>query len=84
MHKNVQEKAFEEVKSFFDSCNGEVTLKDVDNLPYVEMILKETMRLYPAGTMVGRFSSGSVNLGKTYSLSFLTVLFEKSFFQKTT
>lgn len=68
MHKNVQKKAYEEVKSFFESCDDEVTLKDVNNLPYLEMTLKETMRLFPAASMVGRNSTGTVQLGEFHNL----------------
>ena len=64
IHKSVQQKAYEEVKAVFESCNGEFTLDDVNNLPYLEMVLKETMRLYPAASMVGRQTTGPVEMGK--------------------
>lgn len=69
MHKNIQEKAFDEVKSFFENCNEEVTLTDVNNnLTYLEMVMKETMRLFPAASMVGRYSTGSVHLGRRFKV----------------
>jgi Cytochrome P450 len=64
MHKNIQEKAFNDTKSFFESFDDEMTLQDLNNLPYIEMVLKETMRLFPAASMVGRYSTGSVQLGR--------------------
>jgi cytochrome P450 len=64
MHPNVQQKAYEEVKQFFESCHDEVTLNDVTNLPYLEIVVKETMRLFPAASMVGRQTTGTVKMGK--------------------
>lgn len=63
MHKNIQEKAHEEAISFFEGCNGGMNFQDVNNLPYLEMVLKETMRLFPPASMVGRYSTGTVELG---------------------
>lgn len=67
MHKNVQQKAHEEVKSFFKKCDGTIYLEDVnDHLTYLEMALKETMRLFPAGSILGRYSTGEVQLGEGF------------------
>jgi cytochrome P450 len=67
IHQEVQQKVYEEVKTFFDSCCDEPTSKDVDNLPYLEMVVKETMRLFPAASMVGRQTTGPVKMGKSTS-----------------
>ena len=64
IHKDMQQKAYEEVKSFFEASSEKITLNDVSNLPYVEMVLKETMRLFPAASIVGRVSTGTVELGE--------------------
>jgi cytochrome P450 len=64
MHKNVQEKAFQEVESFFESCGDDMTLNDVGNLPYLDWIMKETMRLFPPVPFPVRSSTGNVELGK--------------------
>lgn len=63
MHKKVQSKAFSEVKTFFDDLSDPMTLKDVSKLPFVEMVIKEAMRLFPAGSVIGRTTSGEVQLG---------------------
>lgn len=83
MHKDVQQKAFEEVSKFFEDGSGEFTLDDVNNLPYVEMVLKETMRLYPAASMIGRQTTGPVQIGK-YIYNFLTFQYFKIVFQENT
>lgn len=63
MHKKVQTKAFSEVKTFFSGLRDEISFQDTSKLEYVEMVLKETMRLFPAGSMLGRKTSGDVKLG---------------------
>lgn len=67
MHKDVQQKAYEEVLKVFEGCNNDVTFSDVNDLSYLELVLKETMRLFPAAPMVGRFTTGTVEMGKEAS-----------------
>jgi cytochrome P450 len=64
MHKDVQEKALKEIKTVFNNLEGEiVTLNDALKLKYLEMVVKESMRLFPPGIMVGRMTTGMVELG---------------------
>lgn len=69
LHKTAQEKAFAEVQAFFSSSNDSVIqLSDVSKLSYVEMVIKESMRLFPAGSMLGRTTTGEVKLGKKHNI----------------
>ncbi|MBC76269.1 MAG: hypothetical protein CME64_09665 [Halobacteriovoraceae bacterium] len=45
-HQEVQEKLYEEIKDFDVT---DVKIKDLDKLPYLDAVINETMRLYPAG-----------------------------------
>lgn len=66
MHKEVQRKAFEQVKIFFESSDESfLTFSDISKLNFIEMIVKETMRLFPPGSMLGRLTTGKVELGLT-------------------
>ena len=65
MHKDVQGKVYDEIKSWMENSDPS-TLNDVNNLSYLEMVVKETMRLFPVGALVGRFSSGNVVLGEIF------------------
>jgi len=51
-YPEVQEKAFQEVKSVIGQ--NEMTLKDLNNLSYLELVIKETMRLYSPVPFIGR------------------------------
>lgn len=51
-YPEVQEKAFQEVKSVIGQ--NEMTLNDLNNLSYLELVIKETMRLYSPVPFIGR------------------------------
>ncbi|CAH0776748.1 unnamed protein product [Bemisia tabaci] len=49
MHKEVQDKVFEEQLSIFDGENRPVTVEDLGKMIYTEQVIKETLRMFPAG-----------------------------------
>ena len=60
-HPNIMEKAREEI----DSVVGKSRLvqePDIANLPYLQAILKETLRLHPTGPMIPRESTESCTI----------------------
>ncbi|KAG5668763.1 hypothetical protein PVAND_016690 [Polypedilum vanderplanki] len=64
MHKNVEEKIFEEIKSAklseeFTSISNEET----QSFPYIEMVIKETMRLFPPVAVTFRETIAEVEVG---------------------
>lgn len=46
LHQDVQEKAYQEVKEIFGSENAEFTLDTLNELRYLEQVIRETMRLF--------------------------------------
>ncbi|KAI8125170.1 putative cytochrome P450 313a4 [Lucilia cuprina] len=54
MHPHYQERAYEEVSSLLPPNDNEITLELMEQATYVDMIFKETMRLFPAIPMVFR------------------------------
>lgn len=48
MHPEIQERLFQELQSVFSSQNEEILNEHLSQLPYLELVLKETMRLFPA------------------------------------
>ncbi|XP_037812912.1 probable cytochrome P450 313a4 [Lucilia sericata] len=54
MHPHYQERAYEEVASILPPNDNEITLELMEQLTYVDMIFKETMRLFPAIPLVFR------------------------------
>lgn len=47
MHPDVQKKIVGELDSVFGSVDEEVTEDSIDKLEYLEMVIKETLRIWP-------------------------------------
>lgn len=64
MHPRVQDKVFEELQLLFDADDEEVSEDKLERLVYLEMVLKETMRLWPSIPFIARSLTEDVELGK--------------------
>ncbi|KAL1502769.1 hypothetical protein ABEB36_007867 [Hypothenemus hampei] len=62
MHLDVQEKVYEEVISVIGS-NRDVEINDLAHLKYTQMVINESMRIFPAIPIIGRKTIGDVDLG---------------------
>lgn len=62
MHQEVQDKVMQEIEDVFDLSNEEVDNLKLNQLPYLEMVIKECMRLFPVLPMVGRQCSKDIVL----------------------
>lgn len=65
MHPNIQNKVFDEIKRILPENESELTLNTINDLKYLDMVIKETMRLFPIVPFVGRKVSGDFKMGKT-------------------
>ena len=63
MHPEIQEKAIKELQNVFQNFDEDVKDEQLPKLVYLEMIIKETMRLIPVVPFFGRFTTGEVQLG---------------------
>lgn len=54
-NKEVQQKVFEEIRDVFgDDPRSGVTLRQLQELKYLEMVIKESMRIHPPVPIIGR------------------------------
>jgi cytochrome P450 len=58
MHKECQDKAFQEIKAFFkDDKDAVMEFEDLGSLPYTEMCIKESLRLFATAPISIRYAA---------------------------
>jgi cytochrome P450 family 4 len=65
MHPDFQDRVFEELKEVFISSNMPFDYEALKSLPYLDMVLKETLRLCPVVPVIARQSVCAVDIGGT-------------------
>jgi hypothetical protein len=60
----LQEKVYEEMTRIFDGSDRQPTKEDLEQMKYLERVIKETLRLYPSGFALGRVTETDVQIGE--------------------
>nr|XP_018915053.1 PREDICTED: cytochrome P450 4C1-like [Bemisia tabaci] len=63
LHPEIQEKCFEELEEMFRGSARKPTPDDLQNMKYLERVIKETLRLCPSVPMICRQVPKDTNLG---------------------
>ncbi|KAL0134209.1 hypothetical protein PUN28_001196 [Cardiocondyla obscurior] len=61
-HKDVQELVRNEVSAVIDANGGKLTMAALNDMPYLERCLKESLRLYPSVPLISRVLSEDVKI----------------------
>lgn len=63
-HPEIQQKVFDETQIIFgDDLNQPVTMHKLNDLHYLELVIKETLRLYPPVPFFGRKVTEEITIG---------------------
>lgn len=54
MNPEIQERVYKELTEVYDDESSESTIETIGKLEYMEMVIKETMRLLPVGPFLAR------------------------------
>lgn len=60
----LQNKVYEELYNIFGDSDREVTVEDINQMVYLEMVLKETLRRFPVGPLFLRHVKEDIELSK--------------------
>lgn len=64
MHPDIQNKVFDEINRILPDESSKLTLVNINDLKYLDMVIKESMRVLPIVPFIGRKVSGDFKMGK--------------------
>lgn len=62
MHPDVQERLFQELLTVFASPDEEITYEHMQQLSYLDCVIKEVLRLFPVGPFMVRRTAAEIRL----------------------
>ncbi|XP_069681253.1 cytochrome P450 4C1-like [Periplaneta americana] len=63
LHPEIQDRVHEELEGIFKDSDHSPTLKDLKNMKYLHMVIKEALRLYPSVPLLARMLTQDLQLG---------------------
>jgi len=60
----LQKKVYEEMTRIFEGSDRRPTKEDLEQMKYLDTVIKETLRMYPITFAVGRLTETDIQIGK--------------------
>lgn len=75
-HLGVQKKVFEEQKSIMgDDLKRSATFQEVAEMKYLDLVIKESLRLYPSVPVIARHTEKEYDMSKSINIQYLRLLY---------
>jgi cytochrome P450 len=68
MHSEVQKKVIDELDSIFGSSELDINNDNINRLNFLDVVIKETMRLFPLAPVIGRNMTDDLKLDGKFNL----------------
>lgn len=68
MHPEIQEKVFQEILSVLPDKDANLSQIDLDKLKFLELCIKETLRLFPTVPLISRLASKPIKLSNNVEI----------------
>ncbi|KAM3964035.1 cytochrome P450 4C1-like [Aphomia sociella] len=65
-HPDCQKKLYEEIKEVIGDVGRHITTEDLKKMPYLDMVFKEVIRMFPIGAIIQRTASEDIVLRRDY------------------
>lgn len=62
MHPEIQNRLFEELRTVYDEQDERTSNDQLQKLPFLDCCLKESMRLFPVASLIGRTASTDITV----------------------
>lgn len=67
LHDEIQEKIFHEISEIFSNDTERVaTFRDLNEMKYLERVLKESLRIYPSVPNISRKMNEDIEIGEIF------------------
>lgn len=64
IHQDIQQTVYKEIYDIFGNSDRDIEKEDLPNLQYLEMVIKETLRMFPPLVAFQRRSDIDLKIGK--------------------